>query len=279
MSLSPGAYSPARASDPVKVYQSASKGGTSASFDRVGKFDINSQYTGVGNGTISSIDVSPGYTVEGLKSGQNPGSTGTRMFTGYTASMPSGWDNIIDEIVISQTTASTPATSSPSPATSPSLLPGVYSPARASDPVKVYQSASKGGTSASFDRVGKFDINSQYTGVGNGTISSIDVSPGYTVEGLKSGQNPGSTGTRMFTGYTASMPSGWDNIIDEIVISQTTPPSPSTTPPSPSTTPRPAPAPTPGEEPEEGSSWWIWLIVSIIVVLLGVGGLMLTMKK
>ena len=176
-----------------------------------------------------------------------------------------------------------------------SLSLGAHSPARASDPVKVYEKANKTGTSASFDRVGRFDINSQYTRVGNGLISSIDVSPGYIVEGLKAGQNPGDTGTRMFTGYTANMPSGWDNTIDEIVISQTpssptprqtpapTPSSPTPAPtpssPTPRQTPAPTPVPTPGNEPEEGIAWWVWLIISIIVVLLGVGGLVLMTKK
>ena len=175
--------------------------------------------------------------------------------------------------------APSPAFTPPPPAPLP---PGVYSPARKQDLVKVYENSNKGGTSASFDRVGRFNISNDSSRVNDSSISSIDVLPGYKVEALKAGQKPGNTGTQMFTGYTANIPSGWNDKIDEIVIYKAPPPPPPPPPPSPVFTPAPsAPAPialvTP-PSPKEGSSWWIWLIVAIILILLGVGVYMFTKK-
>lgn len=152
------------------------------------------------------------------------------------------------------------------------LTPGVHSPARDSDPVKIYESVNKGGTSASFDKIGRFNIKDADTKVNDSSISSIYVSPGYKVEALKSGQSPGNAGTQMFTGYTASMPSGWNDVIDEIVIYKTPAPAPSPSTLSPAGEPSQPPIELVNSpSPEEGSLWWILLIVSIILILLGVG--------
>lgn len=114
-----GAYSPSRSQDPVKIYEDVNRGGDSASFDRVGKFNISNSNTGVNDGSISSIEVTTGWMVEAMKAGKRPGDVSNRIFTGYTASMPSGWNDIIDEIVISRTSAPAPASTtgqSPAPA-------------------------------------------------------------------------------------------------------------------------------------------------------------------
>ena len=133
---------------------------------------------------------------------------------------------------------------------------GAYSPSRSQDPVKIYSGVNRGGgESASFDRVGRFDISNSNTGVNDGSISSIEVTTGWMVEAMKAGKNPGDVSNRIFTGYTASMPSGWNDIIDEIVISRTSAPAPAPAPAPASTTGQsPAPAPASTEEPMD--IWW-----------------------
>ena len=142
---------------------------------------------------------------------------------------------------------------------------GAYSPRRSQDPVKIYENTNRGGDSASFDRVGRFDISNDNTGVNNGSISSIEVTTGWKVEAMKAGKRPGDANNRIFTGYTASMPSGWNDIIDEIVISRTSAPAPAPAPAS-TTGQSPAPASTTGQSPAPASTeetmdisqyiWW-----------------------
>ncbi len=140
---------------------------------------------------------------------------------------------------------------------------GAHSPSRSQDPVKIYEGVNRRGDSASFDRVGRFNISNSNTGVNDGSISSIEVTTGWMVEAMKAGKNPGDVSNRIFTGYTASMPSGWNDIIDEIVISRTSAPAPaSRTGQSPAPASRtgqsPAPAPASTEEPMDISQyiWW-----------------------
>jgi hypothetical protein len=159
------------------------------------------------------------------------------------------------------------------------LTSGVYSQARATDPVKVYENASKGGTSASFDRVGRFNMRDSTTKVNDSSISSIDVSPGWSVEAMKAGKNPGDVSNKMFTGYTPIMPSGWNDVIDEIVIYKTPAPAPA---PVSGTGQEPTIVNTSSEDlvlsPDEGNAWWIWLIVVIILIFMAVGVYMFTKK-
>jgi hypothetical protein len=143
------------------------------------------------------------------------------------------------------------------------MLPGVYSPERASDPVKVYQNANYGGTNASFTSAGRYNISNSNTGVNDESISSIKLEPGWTVTGYTKGDKS----SKLFTSSVSSMPTGWDDKIDEIVIAQTI--AATTTTPAPSTT---TPEPVKGAETKvEDSNTGLFISVSssaVCVVLL-----------
>jgi hypothetical protein len=159
-----------------------------------------------------------------------------------------------------------------------SLSPGVYSPARDQDPVKVYESHDFTGASASFSGVGDYVISAATTGIPDNSISSIRV------------DGPSGWRARLYRNSDFTGDQGWDytynqknitNTLDDLVsairITRTPAPSPVGSP-SPAVTPAPN-ALVSSPSPNEGSSWWVWLIVAIILILLGVGVYMFTKKS
>lgn len=140
------------------------------------------------------------------------------------------------------------------------MLPGVYSPERASDPVKVYQNTNYGGTNASFTSAGRYNISNSNTGVNDESISSIKIEPGWTVTGYTKGDKS----SKLFTSSTTSMPSGWDDKIDEIVIARTGAAT-TTTPVTAATTP-PVTTTTPAGEKVESSNTGLFSSVSLSAV-------------
>jgi hypothetical protein len=158
--------------------------------------------------------------------------------------------------------------------------------------VKVYESHDFTGASASFSGVGDYVISAATTGIPDNSISSIRV------------DGPSGWRARLYRNSDFTGDQGWDytynqknitNTLDDLVsairITRTPAPSPVGSP-SPAVTPAPSPVGSPSPavtpapnalvsspSPNEGSSWWVWLIVAIILILLGVGVYMFTKKS
>lgn len=167
-----------------------------------------------------------------------------------------------------------------SPSPTPSLSPGVYSPARDQDPVKVYEYHGFTGKSASFSGAGDYVISAATTGLPDNSISSIKVdgAKGWRARLYKNSDFTGDRGWD-YTYNQTNITNTLENLVSAIRITRTPTPAPVG---SPSPTPG-SPAPielvTPPSPEEGGTPWWVWLIVAIIgFLMLGVGGFMLISK-
>ncbi|RXZ77571.1 DUF946 domain-containing protein [Paenibacillaceae bacterium] len=136
---------------PVTVYRDAHYSGTAQSFD-VGFYDVNVLKSGVGNDTISSIRIAPGYRVTLYEDAIYSGN-------GHVLASDTEWLDNFNDVTSSLKVELIGA----------STLP-----------VIAYRNPSYRGVEQQFD-VGMYNLNEINQGVGSDRLSSMRVRPGYKV--------------------------------------------------------------------------------------------------
>ncbi|RXZ78644.1 DUF946 domain-containing protein [Paenibacillaceae bacterium] len=136
---------------PVTVYKDGDFTGTAQSFE-VGFHDVNVLRSGVGNDTISSVRVAPGYRVTLYKDAKYSGDS-------YVLTRDAEWLDYFNDV------------------TSSLKVEIIGAPAL---PVIAYADSPYGGVEQQFD-VGEHNWDVINAGVGNDKISSMRVRPGYKV--------------------------------------------------------------------------------------------------
>lgn len=247
-SLYAGLNVPARETDIVQIFSDgnfSNRSTRSAGFTTIGSYKILGTLTSVGRNTISSIKILPGYSVEAFKSDNFTGDK--ILLTGDVLTMPSGWNDAIGSIRVSRM-----------------VSPGVYTPNRYSDPVRIfdYGNYNSSHANASISEPGNYVINSTKTSVGDNDISSIKIQSGWAIDAYDRNDFSGNMTT--FTSDVSELgdvkmagapsPTSWNNKISSMRVRRVVGPSPTPTPgQAPVATPAPgqppAAAPAPGQQP------------------------------